>query len=78
MAYGHLPAGWQNKRVAINLLREQSGALEGLVTESNEGGFVLDMSGEGAARSIFVPWSAVAFVELLESPSDTGAFVGRA
>lgn len=70
---GFLPRGWIGKRVAVNL--QGQGGFEANLVSDNAGGVEIESIGdtEGSGntedaviRRLFLPWSAVRYVELLE------------
>ena len=75
MAGGPFPDGWTDQIVSIDLVGGPSG-LVGIVTDSNEGGCVVEMEAEPdpetftrpRPRQIFYPWTAIQAIELTHIP----------
>jgi hypothetical protein len=72
---GYLPKEWNGKRVAVRFARGR-GFDARLVTD-NAGGLTVEpikeedtQDEEESARSAFVPWAAVRYIQLLEEPSE--------
>jgi hypothetical protein len=63
----YLPVGWKNKRVSVRLLPDASD-IEATVVDENAGGVQLEGSAGGGPRRIFVPWTSVQYLELLQEP----------
>ena len=61
---GYLPRAWYHKRVAVVL--EGSINFEATLVSDSEGGVNVDMGEGQGARHLFIPWTAVQYVELLE------------
>ena len=72
---GYLPKEWNGKRVAVRFTRGRG--FDARLVENNAGGITVEPvkeedaedEGEGA-RSAFVPWAAVRYIQLLEEPSE--------
>ncbi len=68
---GYLPKEWNGKRVAVRFARGRG--FDARLVSDNAGGITVEPikeDGEESARSAFVPWSAVRYVQLLEEPSE--------
>ena len=69
---GYLPKEWNGKRVAVRFARGRG--FDARLVGDNAGGITVEPVKEGAeeehARSAFVPWAAVRYVQLLEEPSE--------
>ena len=72
---GYLPKEWNGKRVAVRFTRGRG--FDARLVGDNAGGITVepvkeeDAEDEGAgARSAFVPWAAVRYIQLLEEPSE--------
>ena len=70
---GYLPKEWNGKRVAVRFTRGRG--FDARLVGDNAGGITVepikeDAEEEERARSAFVPWSAVRYVQLLEEPSE--------
>jgi hypothetical protein len=73
---GYLPKGWNGKRVAVRFT--QGRGFDGRLVGDNAGGLTVEPIEEDAeedaeverARSAFVPWAAVRYIQLLEAPSE--------
>jgi len=69
---GYLPKEWNGKRVAVRFARGRG--FDARLVSDNAGGITVEPIKEDAeeedARSAFVPWSAVRYVQLLEEPSE--------
>jgi hypothetical protein len=72
---GYLPKGWNGKRVAVRFARGRG--FDARLVSDNAGGLTVEPINEDAeedeeesARSAFVPWGAVRYVQLLEEPSE--------
>jgi hypothetical protein len=69
---GYLPKEWNGKRVAV---RFGSGrGFDARLVGDNAGGITVEPineedAEEESARSAFVPWAAVRYIQLLEEPS---------
>lgn len=64
----HLPKGWIGKRVAV--LFETNGGFEGSLFNNNDGGVILDVVQDQRTRKLFIPWSSIRYVELLEEADE--------
>ena len=69
---GYLPKEWNGKRVAVRFTRGRG--FDARLVSDNAGGLTVEPINEDAeeesARSAFVPWAAVRYVQLLEEPSE--------
>ena len=69
---GYLPKEWNGKRVAVRFARGRG--FDARLVGDNAGGITVepikDDAEEEDARSAFVPWAAVRYVQLLEEPSE--------
>jgi len=72
---GYLPKEWNGKRVAVRFARGRG--FDARLVSDNAGGLTVEPINEDAeedeeesARSAFVPWSAVRYVQLLEELSE--------
>ncbi len=69
---GYLPKEWNGKRVAVRFARGRG--FDARLVGDNAGGITVEPINEGAeeesARSAFVPWAALRYVQLLEEPSE--------
>jgi hypothetical protein len=73
---GYLPKEWNGKRVAVRFARGRG--FDARLVSDNAGGFTVEPIKEAAeeeddderARSAFVPWAAVRYIQLLEEPSE--------
>ena len=69
---GYLPKEWNGKRVAVRFARGRG--FDARLVGDNAGGITVEPIEEDAeeehARSAFVPWAAVRYVQLLEEPSE--------
>jgi hypothetical protein len=69
---GYLPKEWNGKRVAVRFARGRG--FDARLVGDNAGGLTLEPIKEDAeeesARSAFVPWAAVRYIQLLEEPSE--------
>ena len=69
---GYLPKEWNGKRVAVRFTRGRG--FDARLVSDNAGGLTVEPINEDAeeedARSAFVPWAAVRYVQLLEAPSE--------
>jgi hypothetical protein len=72
---GYLPKEWNGKRVAVRFARGRG--FDARLVGDNAGGITVEPIKEDAeedeeehARSAFVPWAAVRYVQLLEEPSE--------
>jgi hypothetical protein len=69
---GYLPKEWNGKRVAVRFARGRG--FDARLVDNNAGGITVEPIKEDAeeesARSAFVPWAAVRYVQLLEEPSE--------
>ena len=69
---GYLPKEWNGKRVAVRFARGRG--FDARLVGDNAGGITVEPVKEDAeeehARSAFVPWAAVRFIQLLEEPSE--------
>jgi hypothetical protein len=69
---GYLPKEWNGKRVAVRFARGRG--FDARLVGDNAGGITVEPINEDAeeesARSAFVPWAAVRYVQLLEEPSE--------
>jgi hypothetical protein len=69
---GYLPKEWNGKRVAVRFTRGRG--FDARLVGDNAGGITVEPVKEDAeeehARSAFVPWAAVRYIQLLEEPSE--------
>jgi hypothetical protein len=72
---GYLPKEWNGKRVAVRFARGRG--FDARLVGDNAGGIIVEPikeedaeSEEESARSAFVPWAAVRYIQLLEEPSE--------
>ena len=71
---GYLPKEWNGKRVAVRFARGRG--FDARLVGDNAGGITVepvkeeDAEDEEGARSEFVPWAAVRYIQLLEEPSE--------
>jgi hypothetical protein len=69
---GYLPKEWNGKRVAVRFARGRG--FDARLVGDNAGGITVEPIKEDAeevdARSAFLPWAAVRYVQLLEEPSE--------
>ena len=63
---GQLPKGWNGKRVAVLFERESGGGLKARLIGDSTGGVTVEVATDQGARTFFVPWTAIRYVELLE------------
>jgi hypothetical protein len=67
---GYLPKEWNGKRVAVRFARGRG--FDARLVGDNAGGITVEPVKEDAeeehARSAFVPWAAVRYIQLLEEP----------
>jgi len=64
----YLPTGWHGKRVAV--LFNADGGFEGSLFNDSDGGVMVDIVEDQSARKLFIPWSSVQYVELLEQADE--------
>ena len=75
---GYLPTGWKGKRVVVLFERQGGGRFEATLVNDNEGGVELETAEEQSIRRMFMPWSAVRYVELMEKPDEQqGLTIGQ-
>jgi hypothetical protein len=70
---GYLPKEWNGKRVAVRFARGRG--FDARLVGDNAGGITVEPikeedAEEESARSAFVPWAAVRYIQLLEEPSE--------
>ena len=73
---GYLPKEWNGKRVAVRFSRGRG--FDARLVGDNAGGITVEPikeedaeeDEEERARSAFVPWAAVRYIQLLEEPSE--------
>jgi hypothetical protein len=72
---GYLPKEWNGKRVAVRFTRGRG--FDARLVGDNAGGITVEpvkeedaKDEEERARSAFVPWAAVRYIQLLEEPSE--------
>jgi hypothetical protein len=71
---GYLPKEWNGKRVAVRFATGRG--FDARLVSDNAGGLTVepvkedDEDDEERARSAFVPWAAVRYVQLLEEPNE--------
>src|SRR5215208_4963011 len=68
---GYLPKEWNGKRVAVRFATGRG--FDARLVSDNAGGLTVEPvkeDDEERARSAFVPWAAVRYVQLLEEPSE--------
>jgi len=68
-----LPKEWNGKRVAVRFARGRG--FDARLVDNNAGGIIVEpIKEEGVeeerARSAFVPWAAMRYIQLLEEPSE--------
>jgi hypothetical protein len=56
--------------VAVLFEREGGGGLKGKLIGDNAGGVTVEATGKQGARTFFVPWTAVRYVEILKEPDE--------
>ena len=74
---GYLPKEWNGKRVAVRFARGRG--FDARLVGDNAGGITVEPikeedaeeDEEERARSAFVPWAAVRYIQLLEEPSES-------
>jgi hypothetical protein len=76
---GYLPRGWKGKRVSVLFGRESGGGFDATLVNDNDGGVQVELVEEQAVRRMFIPWSAVRYIELREEPTDErqGVTIGQ-
>lgn len=72
---GYLPKEWNGKRVAVRFTRGRG--FDARLVGDNAGGITVEPireedaeDSEAGARSAFVPWAAVRYIQLLEDPGE--------
>ncbi len=72
---GYLPKEWNGKRVAVRFATGRG--FDARLVGDNAGGLTVEpikeedaQDEEESARSAFVPWTAVRYIQLLEEPSE--------
>ena len=71
---GYLPKEWSGKRVAVRFARGRG--FDARLVGDNAGGLTVEPieedaeDSEAGARSAFVPWAAVRYIQFLEEPSE--------
>ena len=70
---GYLPKEWNGQRVAVRFARGRG--FDARLVDNNAGGITVEPikeedAEEERARSAFVPWAAVRYIQLLEEPSE--------
>jgi hypothetical protein len=70
---GYLPKEWNGQRVAVRFARGRG--FDARLVDNNAGGITVEAikeedAEEDHARSAFVPWAAVRYIQLLEEPSE--------
>jgi hypothetical protein len=71
---GYLPKEWNGKRVAVRFARGRG--FDARLVGDNAGGITVepvkedDEDEEEGARSAFVPWAAVRYIQLLDEPGE--------
>src|SRR5215211_849212 len=70
---GYLPKEWNGKRVAVRFARGRG--FDARLVDNNAGGIIVEpIKEEGVeeerARSAFVPWAAMRYIQLLEESSE--------
>jgi hypothetical protein len=65
---GYLPKEWNGKRVAVRFARGRG--FDARLVGDNAGGITVEPIKEEDARSAFVPWAAVRYIQLLEEPGE--------
>jgi hypothetical protein len=70
---GYLPKEWNGKRVAVRFTRGRG--FDARLVGNSAGGITVEPIEEDAeeehARSAFVPWAAVRYVQLLDDPGES-------
>jgi hypothetical protein len=70
----YLPRGWSGKQISILFEQRERGSIDGAtLVNDNDGGVEVEFVEEQATRRVFVPWSAVLYVELMEEPDEQRA-----
>ena len=64
----YLPKGWLSKQVVVVFRPE--GSLKGSLFNSREGGVLLQVAEADRTRKLFIPWSSIRYVELLEQADE--------
>ena len=67
-----VPSTWHGKKVVVLFGQEGAGSsfVARLVNDS-AGGIQLEITDDQAVRKLFVPWSAIRYVELLEEAAES-------
>jgi hypothetical protein len=68
---GYLPREWFNKHVAVVFEREGAGGIDAKLISDSEGGVFVEVGYSQDIRRLFMPWSAVRYVELLEEADES-------
>ncbi len=64
----YLPKGWLGKRVVVAFGPE--GGLKGSLFNWSEGGVFLQVVEADRTRKLFIPWSSIQYIELLEQADE--------
>ena len=72
----YLPKGWLSKQVVVMFRPE--GSLKGSLFSWSEGGVFLHIVEVERTRKLFIPWSSIRYVELLEQADEGETDEGEA
>jgi hypothetical protein len=75
---GYLPRAWFNKHVAVVFEREGAGGIDAKLISDSEGGVFVELGYSQDTRRLFIPWSAVRYVELEEADESRPTPAARA
>jgi hypothetical protein len=69
-----VPSTWHGKKVVVLFGQEGGGSFVARLVNDSAGGIHIEITEDQAVRKLFVPWSSVRYVELLEEAAESPRF----
>jgi hypothetical protein len=67
-----VPSTWHGKQVVVLFGQEGAGSsFRARLVNDSAGGILIEITEDQAVRKLFVPWSAIRYVELLEEAAES-------
>ena len=73
-----VPSTWNGKNVVVLFWQEGGSSFVARFVNDSAGGILIEITEDQAVRKLFVPWSAVRYVELLEEAAESPRVTPRA
>lgn len=73
-----MPSTWNGKNVVVLFWQEGGSSFVARFVNDSAGGILIEITEDQAVRKLFVPWSAVRYVELLEEAAESPRVTPRA